>query len=511
MKLTKIFLAVSLAVLSFASCSESWLDRDPNGSSMTEEQYFALGSSTIEGHVSGLYTILLYPTSDHSQFGQRSVDMTCDLLSSDMAITARGYGWFETDATLTTYTSGQSRNAYIWSYYYYLIKNTNVLIGRIKATEEFQAGDATYANYMAQAMTMRAYAYFNLFSLYGPSYQQLGESHDQMSALELVPYYNEDSRVDSAVDLSTMQQIYEYIESDLNQAIGYYDAAGNPGRDIKSRANKDVATALLAKLQLEGGYYTDAYNTAKGLIDDGTYTIIPADELTHNGFNDVNDESWIWGVLIDANNRGGLRSFQGQVDVHSYSYAFAGAYKAMDQILYESMPTTDLRRGWFSDSVTRQHTPDFKFYPSEAKRLAYTQEEIDRDWLSDDVLMRIEEMYLVAAEAATRAGDVPSAKAILEPLINQRYSDPTAKMAEINAMDMMALLDEIYYQWRVELWGEGRSLAVFKRFQPSETKERGSNHFSYSQTREASPVSFQLPLGETEYNPNLEDYYSDGE
>lgn len=507
MKMMKIFLAVGLAILSFASCSESWLFREPNGSTLTNEQYYDLGGTTIEGHVSGLYTILLFP-GDADQFGQKTVDIVCDLLSSDMAITTRSYGWFETDATMVVWQSSMGRNSYFWQYYYYLIKNCNVLIERIKSTEEFADGNDSYKNYYAQALTMRAYAYYNLMSLYGPSFQQMGSNKDEMAQRSLVPYYNEVSRVDSAVGLSSVADVFGYAESDLRQAIAYFDESGNIARDIKSRVNIDVAKGLLAKLLLEGGEFEDAYMTAKDFIDEGNYTIIPKDELLYNGFNDVSDESWIWGVMVDVNNRGGLRSFQGHVDVHSYSYAYSGGYKAIDQLLYDAIPAEDLRKGWFSNEHTGQLTPDYKFYAAN-KREAYDANSIDRDWTSDDVLLRIEEIYLVGAEAATRANKLPEARELLGYLIDQRYSNAEDKKAEVGAMSQTELLDEIYYQWRVELWGEGRSLAVFKRFQPQGTKDRGSNHFSKDQYKTASPVIFQLPLVETQYNPNLQDYYGE--
>ena len=109
-------------------------------------------------------------------------------------------------------------------------------------------------------------------------------------------------------------------------------------------------------------------------------------------------------------------------------------------------------------------------------------------------------------------------RAYLKKLVEQRYSTDggqtadAAELAKIDAMDISSMLDgdnaRLYYEWRIELWGEGRSLNVFKRFNPV-TKNRGDNHFSYSQgTRTAEAVVFQIPSAELYYNLNLRDYYN---
>ena len=48
-------------------------------------------------------------------------------------------------------------------------------------------------------------------------------------------------------------------------------------------------------------------------------------------------------------------------------------------------------------------------------------------------------------------------------------------MATVDDMSKDALLENLYYNWRVELWGEGRALMTFKRF--GGVKMRGKNHF----------------------------------
>ena len=86
----------------------------------------------------------------------------------------------------------------------------------------------------------------------------------------------------------------------------------------------------------------------------------------------------------------------------------------------------------------------------------------------------------------------------LKDLLSQRLDDVTY----LDALSGQALLDEIYLQTRIELWGEGKSYLALKRFK--ETVVRGSNHLSY--VGEAIPydderLTFEIPEAEILYNP----------
>ena len=112
--------------------------------------------------------------------------------------------------------------------------------------------------------------------------------------------------------------------------------------------------------------------------------------------------------------------------------------------------------------------------------------------------MRIEEMYLIGAEAALRNNEPEKAKVLLKFLLDQR--DPNAANT-VDALNPSELSDMIYYNWRVEMWGEGRALATFKRF--GKQKIRGNNH--YNGAGESVSVTdinltFQTPNGEINTN-----------
>ena len=84
--------------------------------------------------------------------------------------------------------------------------------------------------------------------------------------------------------------------------------------------------------------------------------------------------------------------------------------------------------------------------------------------------MRAEELLLIKAEGLARTGDEAGARAALKVLTDQR--DPNYRLAE------NSLLDEIWYQRRIELWGEG--FAFFDILRLGKTINRKSTNLATS-------------------------------
>ena len=136
---------------------------------------------------------------------------------------------------------------------------------------------------------------------------------------------------------------------------------------------------------------------------------------------------------------------------------------------------------------------------------------MDRNWLNDNVFMRIESIYLTAAEAALKktSPDLDEAKKYLTAITDERI-DTAATAADAYAAYKAtlttegALLAAIEYNWRVEMWGEGYGLQTFRRL--TKSKKRGGNHYYYSgQDVNSSDAqfTFERPTSEDNYNPNI--------
>ena len=80
--------------------------------------------------------------------------------------------------------------------------------------------------------------------------------------------------------------------------------------------------------------------------------------------------------------------------------------------------------------------------------------------INDFPLMRVEEMILIKAECQARLGQENDARATLEGFV-KTYRDPQYSSADGGR----TLTDEIWYQRRVELWGEGFAMSDIMRLQ----------------------------------------------
>lgn len=505
---TKLYILALFAAIALVSCD---LNQVPGGSTITEDQYQNMDNVT-EGTVKGVYSLLYSYGGDHATFGQRSIDLSGDFLCGDVAMKTQNYGWFVSDEYGRTYQSA----GYFWSYYYNIIricnKGINALERQGKPEIVFDIDtitDAQYTNgfYYAELLTMRGWAYAALLRYFC----KVASEIDIDTELAIPIYTEEATKGDSILGAprSTAADVYLRVEEDLLDAIAYFNAYDLLTRSSKLETNIDVARMTLAYSYLNKGDYTNAKRQIDLLLAGTDATILPKKDVLTTGFNNVESKNWIWGQDVTIDNTTALASFFGQCDIYSYSYASAGDVKGIDANLQKAIIALgwDIREGWWGNYYNAtgvsdyQYAPDGKFFSAKSTEIMG-----DRDWLSDNVFMRIETAYLIAAEAAWRNNEYDAALTYLKALTDERVKEGAETLydAYIDGLkaDSEALGDAIQYNWRVELWGEGYGLQTFRRW--GENVELGENHLrankSISPTTERV-FTFIIPTSETMYNP----------
>ncbi|MCG8474883.1 MAG: RagB/SusD family nutrient uptake outer membrane protein [Cytophagales bacterium] len=484
----KILSYTALALTLFQSCADDYLETEPTRFITKDrlDESIKYKPDLLDGTVAGLYSLMVQAftggTQAHEDFGQKAYDIYMDMLCGDMELANDNFNkYIGIDRMTSTLDNTSTRNYMPWRYYYRIIFNANIVIDASLNKDGEPKSEDVYSN-LGQAQAMRAYAYYYLANLFANEYDP---------AKKILPIYK--NVTDKSVGLSTTQEVYDLILSDLEGAKKYLknfdrgSAAAN-----KNAINLDVVNGMLAYVYSTVGRYDDAVKAADAVIATGKYEILPMDELTTNGFNNVATESWIWGFDLTVGTGLGLVSWWGQVDYFTYSYAFVGDYKTMDEGLYESMRSTDKRRKQFV-AKDGDYLPIYKFY--DPRRIPQKQREITCDY----VFMRIEEMYLLKAEAAAKGGADQMAREALMELVSKRDTDP----AYVSALSDKKLKDEIYKQLRIEMWGEGKSYLAMKRNKATITRkgrryENGS--FSYNDDR----LTFVIPRNEIQNNPNID-------
>lgn len=489
---SKIKIALLLtASLYLVSCSDNFLDTEPTGvlsSDAMNEIAAGDPASVLEPLISGLYATTFAwqtgGTTGQHDFGQKHIDICTDMMCCDMAGRAFTYNYYQ---TIAQYTGQIRTNTYAympWRFYYRMVKAANEVLDILGGDEQMPDDEAARA-YYGQAKAMRAYCYYYLVNLYQHPYSDKKDSPG-------VPVYR--TQLDGEMHgQSTVGAVYELIIKDLEDAVV---ALENFDRPDKSRINKDVANGLLANAYLFTGEYQKAAAAAEAVIATGSYPILQQSNLTTTGFNSVeNSPNWMWGISITPDNYTGISCWWSMVDIFTYGYPSAGDIRAVDTLLYASMPEGDARKAWFTTDPTFYLAPTEKFYDN--GRVV----DGDMAWVNDYLYMRVEEMYLIKAEALAQADDLPGAAAALKNLLDERNPSRAAALA---SMDKLTLLDEIYYNWRVEMWGEGKAYYAMKRFK--RTAKRGGNHsllagkeFPYNYER----MIFEIPENEWNNNSSL--------
>ncbi|MCK0122778.1 RagB/SusD family nutrient uptake outer membrane protein [Gelidibacter sp. F2691] len=466
-------------------CSEDYLETAPTEFISAEDLQDAAQNNPdlVAGILSGIYTTMVQTGTggtnlDHDDFGQKGYDLYSDFLSSDVVLAATNYGWYR---GVTEYVPTQdftsNSNYKPWRYYYRIIRSSNEVIATLGGNDAVpELAENRWV--LGQAKTLRAHSYFYLTQYFANSYDP---------SAEILPLYVEPAQ--EALPRSSTKEVFDYIIADLTDAISLLS---DFNRENKSQINDFVAKGVLAYVYGVTGDAAQLKTVTEDIINNGGFPLMSATEVV-GGFNDVNTPGWMWGQDITTDLGLDLVSWWGQMDLYTYSYAWAGDPKTIDKGLFDAIPANDVRKGqFFNEPGSDYLMPLNKFY--DPAKVIGGQRVITTDY----VYMRVAEMYLLNAEAAARLGDEAGARARLGELLAKRGVDP----AYLNALSGATLLDEIYLQNRIELWGEGKSYLALKRFKKSTT--RGTNHLSnVGQTLpyDDERLTFEIPESEIQNNP----------
>ncbi|MBD1428219.1 MULTISPECIES: RagB/SusD family nutrient uptake outer membrane protein [Sphingobacterium] len=500
-----IYMALAAATISFSSCEKDFLEKTPT-EKLTPQQTST--ESLIKGMYAQMYQTGTGGTTGHDDFGQKGYDIYMDLLSGDMALEGVNYGWYENLANLTAPVNFTANPNYTpWRYYYALIFSANSIIDKFEGVAPTAKSDQ-YA--FAQAKATRANAYFYLLNLYSPELYGTGSE-------KVIPLLTSTSQVNQPK--ATAKEIFDLITSDLTEAV---ELLNGFSRSTKGEINQAVAKGMLAyayaargtqedwqkvadltnQVITSGAYPLTTYSQAAGVLSiekpSGSEGYWEWDYKVSNsdaGFNNIETASWMWGADIQVSTGLDLVSWWGQMDLFTYSYTWAGDPKGIDADLYDAIRPNDVRKTQFYAEA--DYLPLGKFFAPDL--IIGGQRTITTDY----IYMRVDELYLLNAEANAHLGQEAKAIASLKALLAQRFKN-AADYAYINTLSGKQLLDEIYLQTRIELWGEGKSYLAMKRNKATVT--RGANHLFFEgepYKYNADELTLDIPQAEIINNPNL--------
>ena len=253
------------------------------------------------------------------------------------------------------------------------------------------------------------------------------------------------------------------METGINFLKAGEDAGTDRGGD-RRYIDQSVAYGIRARVALtkqEWAAAVEAAQTAISLSDARPATI---QEVSYPTFWNMDSEpDWMWGIRVEESDNvvsSGIVNWPSHMGSLNYGYANFSGGKQINKALYNTIPDTDVRKGWWTNeegtspnlTAAQQEWMDTYYGGYTQVKFAPYNNVIGQSASANHIpLMRIEEMYLILAEAQAMGGDTGTGKATLETLI-QSYRDPEYTCTAASAADIQ---EEIYRQRRIELWGEG--------------------------------------------------------
>lgn len=461
MKINKIFY-LAFASLLTVSCAD--LDTAPEGSTVTAEQKASVVennpdrvSASVAG-ITSMFSVYQNVATTHDDFGYPSIMLSLDCHGLDLVGMDVGYNWFSWgfDFVDRGYTARTTR--VIWTTLYNQIYSANSVISIIDA----ETKDSKLQFYLAQALAIRAFDYFNLAQCYQFTYK----GNEDAPCVPLILNTNAEEAASQGIARSTVADVYNQIKKDLDDAVKLLEAT-EMSRPDKRYVSLDVAYGLRARVALVMQDWAVAAEYAQKAINASKSTPASIADVSKPTFKDITENDWMWGVLIAETDRvvtSGIVNWPSHMGSLNYGYASVGAWRRINSSLYDAIPETDVRKGWFLNDkgVSANLSAEQQSYvTSEAKCPAYTQvkfapykDEIYTGTNANDIpLMRIEEMHLILAEAQAMGGNPSAGKSTLEAFV-QTYRDASYKVYGSTAEDVQ---EAVWMQRRIELWGEGQS------------------------------------------------------
>ena len=479
------------AMLLTTSCSD--LDTNPSGSTMSDGQLnevLAQDPSKLKSEVSGMYANMIeygaitqwYGTGQprHYDFGYASTMMMMDASGQDEPSQVSGYNWYNKPLRFVDRTANSETTYFIWNQCY---KNIKVANDVLKSVDLENLSDVA-KSYVGQAYAMRAFEYFTLIQIYQFSYK----GHEDAAGVPIVTEKTAEAEANNN-PRAAVKDVYKQIMDDLNTAIDYL----TDSRSAKSEINRQVAYGLRARVNLVMQNWSDAAADAKKAAEG--YTPLSKDAAAAPGFNDVSASNWIWGNIVDESNdivQSGILNFPSMMcSFTGNGYSPTYACRMINSKLWKEIPSTDVRKGWWIDenlnspivnpkyvvhqedededgnvvkylavyNQTGDEVADITEPYTNVKFGAYKNQYGNELNACDIPLMRVEEMILIQAEATAMDGNVEEGKRILENFV-RTYRDPSYTC---NATTAEGVQDAVWFQRRVELWGEGFSFTDLLR------------------------------------------------
>ena len=488
-KIVKFAAALLCAPVLLSSCIEETF---PEGGNVTSGQ-ISESPFAMEDIAASIPTILItnyLDMGDHFDFGYPGIFGATDRMVGEVFPVSQnlpgGNQYFDRwQAWLYPDMGGLSATGwtdFFYLNYYQFIYSANEVISIASQSES--GGVA-----LGIAKAFRAMCYLDMARMYDPLPAKAPDRPSYESELEAVkgltvPIVREGATLEQLENnpRATREEMFNFILSDLTDAESLLADYQPASKNMPSQA---VVYGLLARTYLWlGGFeetyegfvtgteaYKKAAEYARKAINASGCTILTESQWLDpkTGFNTVNN-AWMWAMIQTTDTvLNNLLSWAAHMSLEAvYGYGY-GAQPGISIFSYERISDTDFRKKSYVTadrsyaaaqpymSLTEEEFKtvapyaSFKFHTAGGEKSNFTIANV-----VDIPLMRVEEMYLIEAEA-TAHYDEATARTLLTSFMAHR--DPNYRIPAATT----DLVEEIIFQKRIEFWGEGIIYYAMKR------------------------------------------------
>lgn len=467
----KKFLILIIALSGTCLACSDWLDVKPS-----DRVYEKNNFSTLAGFKQALNGV--YIELNRSELYGRS--LTCEfveILAQRYAIADDNKANLEVMEFQYGGATSKSKISSIWSNMYTLIANVNLILKNCEEHREVLP-DEYYHLIKGEALALRAYLHFDLFRLFGPAYSETGKE-------ESIPYYK-----DFSLELApscTPPAFMKLVTGDLLEAEK--ELAGDPViekgviGDKKDnflsyrnlRLNYYAVQGVLARVYLYMGKKTEAAKHAANVIavQESRFPWITAIKLSNPA---KMDRVFSSEILFALQNLERNTLFTKLFDGHNLKTQSLLAPRADVTLQVFEDDKMDYRyKSSLASSVELSGTSYAVFNKYEGKDSLYNQ------MLP---MVRVSEMYLIAAEAAgAENGFGP-----LNTLRNNRGLESADDHFD----------ERLEREWIKEFFGEGQLFFYYKRRNFNEVQSPAN----VNNTVSIAPENYVLPIPDSESKYN---------
>jgi len=481
-KINYILIAVFLTGILFSSCKK-YLTVNPK-TQMPQDILF-----DTEGGFKDALTGVYIQMKNNSTYGGALSQTTIEYLVSSWDVTSNTN---EQRIGLFNYTDASVQGSFeaIWGQQYKTIASVNAILGQIDAKKDVFKTQGLYELVKGECLAIRAYLHFDMLRLFGPiptaTTGAPAMPYAKVVSITPVEKISYTAFQDALYkDLTDAENLLKDIDPLTKYSVAQVKSPGltsgfNPSDTFFAyrylRMNYYAVKALQARTYLWFNETTKAYECAKAVIDvkntDGTskFKLGAAADFSNKDF------------VLTAEHVFGLYDFD-MFNKYNNNYAAGILKKGSAETTIKTQlygnTGTDIRESNLWELVTLNNGS--KCYITKKYQVVANTGVTTATDFKQIPMIRLSELYLIAAEAAPYAEGV-------EYLKTFRTARNIGTMA--TPANPAALQTEIIKEYRKEFYAEGQAFYNYKRLNAPKA--------SYLFAPSAATVNYLIPIPKTE-------------